>query len=183
MRTLPLFLAGVTLLTAPVVLALQGKPKQPQASPAASVSQRVGLTNVEIRYHRPAVKGRAIWGGLVPYDAVWRAGANNATTISFENAVKVAGKDVPAGTYSFFAVPTAKSWTLVLNKTAEQWGAYKYAQAEDLLRFEVQPTEAPMQEWLRYTIEPTGSSSAQVRLAWEKLAVEFSVEDGAPVAK
>ena len=180
MRTLPFFLASLTLITAPVVLAFQAKPKQPQASPAASVSLAVGTTTVAVEYHRPAVKSRVIWGELVPFDAVWRTGANEATTLRFADAVKVDGHEVPAGTYAFFAIPGKEKWTLILNKTAVQWGAFKYSAAEDQLRFEVKPAVAPLQEWLRYTIEPTGPDSAAVQLAWEKLSVQFKVESAMP---
>lgn len=183
MRTFLMFLASLTLLTAPVVVAFQGnKPKPIQASPAASISQSVGLSTVAIEYHRPAVKGRPIWGALVPYDAVWRTGANEATTIRFSDAVKVEGKDVPAGTYAFFAIPGKDKWTLILNKTAAQWGAFKYSAAEDQLRFDVKPASAPMQEWLRYSIEPSSANSAVVQLAWEKLSVQFTVEAPTPEA-
>ena len=147
----------------------------PQASPAASVSQAVGAATIAIDYHRPAVRGRAIWGELVPYGQVWRAGANEATTIRFSDAVHVAGRDVPAGTYAFFAIPGEKTWTLVLNKQADQWGAFRYDAAADVLRFEVEPRAIAPVEWLRYEIEPRGEDSAAVSLAWEKLAVEFTV--------
>jgi tetratricopeptide (TPR) repeat protein len=153
----------------------QARLQTPAASPAASVSHTIGTTAVVIDYHRPGVKGRKIWGELVPFGEVWRAGANEATTIRFDDPVKVDGKDVPAGTYAFFALPTKDKWTLILNKTAKQWGAYAYDAKEDQLRFDVQPKAVEATEWLTYTIDPAGAESATVHLRWEKLDVAFTV--------
>ena len=98
----------------------QSKVQTPWASPAASVSHTIGTTAVAIAYYRPGVKGRKIWGDLVPYDKVWRAGANDATTIRFDDPGRSTAR-TPAGTYRFFALPTKDKWTLILNKTAQQW--------------------------------------------------------------
>jgi hypothetical protein len=145
-------------------------------SPPASVSATIGTTNVVIDYHRPAVKGREIWGGLVPYSEVWRTGANDATTIRFDDPVKIDGKDVPAGTYGFFAIPTKGDWTLILNKTSKQWGAFDYDAKQDQLRWTVTPKAAPMQEWLTYTIDPLEADSATAHMHWEKLDVSFAIK-------
>lgn len=165
-----------------LAMALPAQAPKVRQSPAASVSQELGLTKLDITYHRPAVKGRVIWGNpedpgkpLVPYGQVWRAGANEATTISFSGPVKVAGHAVPAGTYAFFAIPGKERWTLILSKNAKQWGAFKYKQAEDDLRFEATPQAAPMQEWLDYTVDLRDQASAVVTLHWEKLAVSFPI--------
>jgi len=176
MRMLLLLLTAMTLSATALAAQVQSPIQLPQASPAASASLTVGPATVAIEYHRPAVKGRPIWGALVPHGQVWRTGANEATRIRFSDPVRVQGQEVPAGTYALFAIPTEKSWTMILNKKAEQWGAFSYSQAEDQLRFEVAPAAAAPQEWLRYTIEPKGESSASVQLAWEKLAVEFTIE-------
>lgn len=176
MRAFAALLAGIASLVLPAVTLAQTPLKLPQASPAASATQTIGPSSVAIEYHRPAVRERVIWGGLVPYGEVWRTGANEATTIRFSSAARVEGHEVPAGTYAFFAIPTAKSWTLILNKKSEQWGAFKYDAAEDLLRFEVEPRAHAPQEWLRYTIDPKAENSATVELAWEKLAVQFTIE-------
>lgn len=154
----------------------QTKIKLPQASPSASVKTTVGTSDVTINYHRPGVKGRKIWGALVPYGEVWRLGANNATTITFAEAVRVEGKDVPAGTYGLFAIPAQDKWTLILNKEAQQWGAYSYKQAQDLLRFDVKPQTGPFTEWMVFNITPTGEGKAVVEMAWENLRVPFTVE-------
>lgn len=147
----------------------------PQPSPAAKVGLAIGVTDVEIVYHRPGVKGRGIWGGLVPLGEVWRLGANEATTISFSTPVQVDGHDVPAGKYALFAIPGKDKWTLVLNKKAEQWGAYFYKQEEDLLRFDVKPQAGPATEWMSFSITPASEASATVEMNWESLRVPFTV--------
>jgi hypothetical protein len=148
----------------------------PQASPGSSVSQTIGTTKIAIDYHRPGVKGRQIWGGLVPYDQPWRMGANEATTLTVSTPVMIEGKELPAGKYSFFAIPGKDKWTLIINKDPEQWGAYGYDPAKDAMRLEVKPVEAPHTEWMRFTIDPAGPSSAMVTLNWEKLAVPVKVD-------
>ena len=153
--------------------------KLPQPSPSASVKTVVGVTAVTIDYHRPGVKGRKIWGGLVPWGQVWRLGANEATTITFADSVKVEGHDVPAGTYALFAIPGADKWTLILNKQAKQWGAFFYKPEEDLLRFDVQPQAGPFTEWMVFQIIPAGNGTATVEMAWETLRVPFRIETDA----
>jgi hypothetical protein len=153
--------------------------KLPQPSPGASVKTVVGTTEVTIDYHRPGVKGRKVWGELVPYGQVWRLGANDATTITFGDPVKVQGRDVPAGTYALFAIPGADRWTLIVNKQAKQWGAYFYKAEEDLLRFDVQPQTGPFTEWMAFQITPAGNGKAVVEMAWETLRVPFTVETDA----
>jgi hypothetical protein len=150
--------------------------KKVRVSPKASVLQTVGFTEVRIDYNRPGVKERVIWGGLVPYNKVWRAGANEATKFTFSTDVKINGKTIKAGSYSFFVIPTKENWTIIINKVADQWGAFEYNEAEDALRFEVTPEEGGMQEWLAYTITKTSDNSAIVRLEWEKLKVPFTIE-------
>lgn len=151
-------------------------PKLPQPSPAAKASLTVGVTDVEIVYHRPGVKGRTIWGGLVPWGEVWRLGANEATTISFSTPVKVEGHDVPAGTYGLFAIPNQDKWTLILNKKPKQWGAYFYKQEEDLLRFDVKPQTGPATEWMAFTMNPASPDSAVIEMAWDTVRVPFTVK-------
>ena len=145
-------------------------------SPKAMVKQKVGFTDVTIDFSRPGVKDRKIWGGLVPYDKVWRAGANEATTITFSDDVKINGNSLKAGRYGFFTIPTEDKWILIFNKIADQWGAFEYNEAEDGLRIEVSPEEGCWQEWLDYTITKTSDSTAIVKLEWEKLKIPFEVE-------
>jgi hypothetical protein len=154
------------------------KKEEVRISPKATGKQTVGFTNIIIDYSRPGVKGRTIWGNLVPYNAVWRAGANEATKITFASDVKINGKKLKAGSYSFFAIPTEKNWTLIFNKVADQWGAFEYNDVEDALRVEVTPEKENncWHEWLAYTITKTSDKTAIVRLEWEKLKVPFTVE-------
>jgi hypothetical protein len=144
-------------------------------SPTSTLSQEVGISRIEISFSRPGVKGRKIWGGVVPFGEVWRTGANAATVISFSHAAKVAGKPVPAGSYAFFAIPGEKTWTLILSTRAKQPGAAEYKQAEDLLRWEVAPESGPFLERLDYRVLPLDAGNATVELGWEKLRVSFPV--------
>jgi len=155
--------------------------KELRISPKAFVMQTIGLKDVSISYSRPGVKGRKIWGGLVPYDKVWRAGANEATKFIFTSDLLINGKKLTAGAYSFFAIPTKTDWTLIFNKVADQWGAFEYNQAEDAMRFTVKPQQTEFTEWLEYIfsdmkVNKDGKNSAVVNLIWEKLKVPFTVE-------
>ena len=171
-----LLLTGLTfILFFTFCINLKAQEEKIRVSPKASVMQVVGFTEVEITYSRPGVKDRKIWDGLVPYNKVWRTGANEATTIRFSTNVEIEGKKLPAGTYSFFAIPNKDEWTLIFNKTAEQWGAFEYNESEDALRVNVKPETGQMQEWLAYTITKTSDKSAVVRLEWEKVKVPFKV--------
>jgi len=159
----------------PVIMFAQNGDKV-RISPKAMVQQTVGFTDVTIEYSRPGVKEREIWGGLVPYHVVWRAGANEATKITFSNDVKINSKKLKAGSYGFFAVPTKDNWILIFNRVADQWGAFEYNEAEDALRIEVTPEEGYWKEWLAYTITKTSDNSAIIKLEWEELKVPFTVE-------
>jgi hypothetical protein len=170
---IPLFAAA--LVASASLFAQQTSLKPYQESPAASVTQTLGISTVKIDYHRPAVKGRKVWGALVPFGEVWRTGANDATTITFSDAVKVGGKDLAAGTYSFFAIPGPEAWTLIFNKTAKQWGAYDYKAADDVLRIQAKPRYAPLTEYLTYGLDVAGPDHLKAELLWEHLAVGFDV--------
>ena len=146
-----------------------------RVSPASTLSQEIGISKIELAFARPAAKGRKIWGEVVPFGQVWRAGANSATMLTLSHAAKVAGKDVPAGSYGFFVIPSERTWTLILNKKAKQWGAYDYKKEEDVLRWEVTPMAVPHQEYLEYRVLPTGLGGAVVELGWEKLRVSYPV--------
>lgn len=149
----------------------------PRVSPKASVSQRVGVTDVEILYNRPGVRGRKIWGELVPYGEVWRTGANENTTISFSTPVKVEGNELPAGTYGLHTLPTEGEWTIILSKDAEAWGSYQYKPENDAARIQVTSRRTDRAvERMRFTFEDVTDDSAEVVLAWENLEVPFTVE-------
>lgn len=165
-----LFIFGTTYLIA------QDDESKVRLSPKAETMQTIGFTDVRINYSRPGVKGREIWGGLVPYNVVWRAGANEATKFVFSSDVYIDGKYLKAGSYSFFAIPGKDEWTLIFNKVADQWGAFEYNEAEDALRIKVKPEENSFTEWLNYSITRTSDYSAIVKLEWEKLKIPFKVE-------
>ena len=148
----------------------------PRVSQKATVTQTVGLTDVTVQYCRPGVKGRVIWGELVPYDKVWRTGANEATTVSFSKPVKINGQALPAGLYSFHTIPGKTSWTLIFNKTAEQWGSYEYDATKDALRVQVTPVTGPNQKWMEFSFSDVATDHATVELAWEKLRIPFKIE-------
>lgn len=167
-----LTVVSATLLATPALADIE----LPKASPAASVALTIGTTEVEIAYHRPAVRGRQIWGGLVPFDQVWRLGANDATTIKVSDPVTIAGKQVPAGAYALFAIPGKTTWTFILSTRPKQWGAFSYKPVEDLTRFQVAPEPAEFQEWMSLSIEPKGKDAADVVFRWEKLKVAFPIQ-------
>jgi len=148
----------------------------PRPSPKATVSQQVGVTDVSIAYCRPGVKGREIWGSLVPYGEVWRTGANEATTITFSTDVTVQGTPVAAGTYGLFTLPGKDEWTVIFNKGAKLWGAYDYKKEDDVLRFTVKPQAAPFEERMTFSFPNTTTDSTDVTLNWEKLQVSFTVK-------
>lgn len=162
----------------------QNKKPQVRVSPKASVSQTVGFTEITISYSRPGVKGRKIWGGLVPFGKVWRTGANEATKITFSRNVSVNGHNLPAGSYAFFAIPGQREWTLIFNKVADQWGAFSYDKNKDsdALKIQVAPVKNEFKEWLKYTfsdmnVQKAGmKNSAVVNLEWDNLRVPFTVE-------
>jgi hypothetical protein len=164
---------GCLLLGAPV---LAQKLDLPAKSPGAKVTQTAGLTDITIEYSSPAVHGRKIWGALVPYNEVWRTGANAATRITFSKDVEIEGTQVPAGTYSFFAIPTATAWTLILNKVANQPGAFEYKKETDLLRVTVKPTAIALRERLAYLVGNFTDDAASIDLEWEKLRVSLPVK-------
>jgi hypothetical protein len=147
----------------------------PRPSPKATVSQTVGLTDVTVTYCRPTVKGRVIWGGLVPYDQVWRTGANEATTITFSDEVTIQGTKLPAGTYGLFTIPGKDDWTVIFNKGAKQWGAYEYKEADDVLRIKVTPHGDEFRELLTIWFPTVATESATVAICWEKLTVPFTI--------
>ena len=148
----------------------------PQPSPAAKVEQRIGLTDVSVEYSRPSRKERAIWGALVPYNEVWRVGANKNTLITFSTDVKVEGKDLAAGTYSFFAIPTATTWTIIFNSNTDGWGTGNYDKANNVLECTVTPISAPKQESMRFSFEKLKDNTGNLVLAWAELAVIMKIE-------
>ncbi|HTY35790.1 MAG TPA: DUF2911 domain-containing protein [Bacteroidota bacterium] len=147
----------------------------PRISQGAKITQVVGLSEVTIYYHRPGVKGREIWGGLLPYDSVWRAGANEPTLFTFSDEVTIDGKKLPAGTYRFVVFPGRTQWTVVFNSEIKNWGTMYDAQY-DVMKFTVKPEAIPHEEWMAFSFTDLTPSSAKVELAWEKMKIGFKIE-------
>jgi len=147
----------------------------PRPSQGAKIIQRVGVTDITISYHRPLVNNRKVWDALVPYGKVWRAGANENTTISFSDPVTIEGKPLDRGTYGLHMIPTADQWTVIFSKNSTSWGAFTYDEAEDALRVTVKPQPAEMHDALTYDFDQLKPDSATVVLEWEKVAVPFKV--------
>lgn len=204
----------ITMAVASLAMAQQPpKVRLPQASPAATVSQTIGVTDIAITYHRPAVKGRTVWGDIAqekvaalikansvgpgaagegtvdgapgsgkdfpmaPNGHVWRAGANEATKFTISDDVLANGQKLAAGAYSLHMIPGKDEWTVIFNKTADQWGSFRYDAKQDALRIKVKPVwRNDAQEQLSYEIPAVGTNSAQVVLRWEKIAVPFTLE-------
>lgn len=152
----------------------------PRPSPKAQIMQSVGLNDITVSYNRPAVRDRQIWGALVPYDQVWRTGANEATTINFSRDAMVNGKAVPAGIYSLHTIPGRDKWTVILNREAEQWGSYQYDATKDLLRFEVAPMAIPAQERMTFSFPVVTDDMAVLALDWEKVRVPITIHVDTP---
>jgi len=148
----------------------------PQASPKAEVGQTVGLTEIRVTYGRPAVQGRAIWGGLVPYDKVWRAGANDNTVVTFSTPVKVGGMALAAGSYGLHMVPARAAWTVIFSNQAHAWGSFTYDAKEDAARVTVTPVPAEASERLAYTFDDPTENTVVLSLRWEHLRVPIPIE-------
>ncbi|MFT3841545.1 MAG: DUF2911 domain-containing protein [Myxococcaceae bacterium] len=156
--------------------------KLPQQSPAATVSQQVGLTDITVSYHRPGVGGRAIWGELVPYGDTWRAGANENTTITFSSDAKVEGKAIKAGTYGLHMIPVkGKDWTVAFSNVSSAWGSFTYDQKEDALRVTVKPHPIDtVEERLSYRFDNPTDTTVTLVMSWEKLAVPMAISVETP---
>ena len=167
------------LLTAAIVFAvgLTQAQQLPQKSPHSSVSYVLGVTDITITYSAPAVRDRDIWGSLVPYNEVWRAGANEATVMTFSTDVTIEGEPLAAGSYAFFLTPKdADKWTAHFNTVTDQWGAYNYDASKDALSVDVEVKGSSVtEERLNYSINEFSPESGYIRLAWEKKRVYIRV--------
>lgn len=148
----------------------------PRVSPGAKVSQTIGLTDFTLTYSRPGVKGRKIWGELVPYGEVWRTGANEATTFECSDAVTIGDKTLAAGTYSFYTLPGAGEWEVIFSHAKGAWGSSEYTPEKDALRIKVKPQEATHQEWMTIGFENLSPASGDLVIRWEKLMVAIAVQ-------
>lgn len=147
----------------------------PVPSPWGQVSQKIGLTTVTVSYSRPSMKSRKIFGSLVPFDQVWRTGANQCTRIDFNTDITVGGQKIPAGTYALFTIPSQNQWTIILNKDAEQWGAYNYKQDLDVMRFTVTPQSSAPVESMTFTFTDVKPGTAMLELTWETTKIAFPI--------
>lgn len=151
----------------------QTEDKADRPSPPRSATAVVNSGEVTIDYSTPAVKGRKVWGDLVPYDKVWRAGANEATTITFQNDVTIDGTFVAAGKYALFIIPTQKDWVVIINSVWDQWGAYNYDESKDVKRIVVKPKKLKdLEERLTYKITDSG----EVTMMWDHTSISFNVQ-------
>ena len=148
----------------------------PEASPAATVTQHVGLTDIQINYARPGAKGRKVFGGLVPYGKVWRTGANTATKISFNTPVKLNGTEIAAGTYELFTIPGATEWTVIIHQNMSQWGAYAYDEKNDVARIKATAVAVPAAlESLDISFNDLRDESATLNISWENTRVPIAL--------
>lgn len=173
---LRIFLLSLPLLVVSSVSSAQSLVLDlPLQSQRAEISQRIGITDVTISYHRPLVNNRKVWGDLVPYGSVWRAGANENTTITFSDPVMVEGKQLDKGTYGLHMIPNADEWTIIFSRNSTSWGSFTYNQTEDALRVNVKPKTDDMHNALTYDFDQLQPDSAVVEMEWEKVAVPFKV--------
>jgi Protein of unknown function (DUF2911)/Tetratricopeptide repeat len=147
----------------------------PRASQHAKVSQRIGITDITINYHRPLANGREIWGKVVPYGQVWRAGANENTTISFSDPVTIEGQPLDKGTYGLHMIPDTNEWTVIFSKDSTSWGSFSYKQENDALRVKVKPQATDLHNALAYDFDDIKPDSTVVIMSWDKVAVPFKV--------
>lgn len=186
-----IFLIAIILFIASINIF--GQATFPRASQKSTVTQTVGDTEISIIYYRPNAKGRAIWGCqttdvipkggvtydcLVPSGQVWRTGANDATVFEISNDVTINGQKLPKGKYSLHTIPNANEWTIIFNKTWNQWGSYQYDEKQDALRITAKPVAGDMKETMTIGIEDVKEDSANVVIAWDKIRVPFTVDIG-----
>ncbi|GAA4275159.1 hypothetical protein GCM10022258_44550 [Aquimarina gracilis] len=148
----------------------------PKTSKKASISQQIGITTITIDYHRPAVRNRIIWGKLLPYGKVWRAGAEESTTITFMDNVLVNGKSIGPGKYGLHMIPGAASFTIIFSKNHTQWGSFYYKQEEDALRIKVPIEKVNFHEYLKYDFDPISENKVGITMSWEEIGITFEVE-------
>ena len=149
--------------------------KLPRASQHALVTQRIGITDITINYHRPVANGRQIWGKLVPYGQIWRAGANENTTITFTDPVTIEGQALDKGTYGLHMIPGENEWTVIFSKNSTAWGSFTYKQEEDALRVTVKPQPTDLHDTLAYDFDDVKPDSTVATMRWDKVAVPFKV--------
>jgi hypothetical protein len=173
---LKLFHLSVVLIFILSLTATGQEFRPPRPSPDATVSQNVGITTITIDYSSPGVKGRKIWGDLVPYGKIWRTGANEVTSITFSNPVKVNGNELPAGTYGIHTIPGENEWEIIFSKDTKVDDPMTYDEKKDALHIKVKPESNPFTERMAFTFTDMTDNSANVNLIWENLKVPFKIE-------
>ena len=165
-------LVSLSFLIAFLFIGNNASSQDKKASPATTATGKSGNVNITINYSSPSVKGRKIWGDLVPFGKVWRTGADEATIIETDGDLKIEGQKLPKGKYSLFTIPEEKSWTIIINKKANQWGAYSYKQEDDVLRVKVKPGKsASFNESLGFVV-----ADGKVSIRWENMEVSFKAQ-------
>jgi len=147
----------------------------PRQSQHALTMQRIGITDITINYHRPLANGRQVWGKLVPYGQVWRAGANENTTITFTDPVTIEGQPLDKGTYGLHMIPGETQWTVIFSKDSAAWGSFSYKQGDDALRVAVKPQAAEAHDALAYDFDDVKPDSTVITMRWDKVAVPFKI--------
>ena len=176
MKNKNLSILGIVVLTLLSFRSMAQQLKTPAPSPTQTLKQNFALGDITIEYSRPSVKGRVVFGDLVPYDKLWRTGANASTKITFSDKVKLEGTDVPAGTYSLYTIPGKTEWTIILNKNTTLWGTDGYKQEEDIARFKVKSmTMNDKVETFTINVADVTAASANVDIIWEKTRVVFNI--------
>ncbi len=157
-----------------VIIRQQSEPDTLKGSLTAEATGKIGITEIKIAYHSPAVRGRIIWGGLVPFDKVWVTGAHMATSIEFGHDVEIGGATISAGKYAFFTIPGKDEWTVIINTNWQQHLTDKYDEAQDVVRLKVKPEqEGKNQERLLYVIEAEGNNSGEIVMYWERIEISI----------
>lgn len=150
--------------------------KQQPLSPRKSAMTVVGKDSIRIDYAAPSVRGRVIWGQLVPYNKIWVTGAHMATWIQFDKPLRIAGKEIPPGKYALFTIPGQDTWTVIINKNWNQHQADHYKESEDVMRFNVKPERTNnMTEQLNYSIVPVDKNEGKITISWEKISISFEI--------
>ncbi len=179
MRTRTRLLALAVLISAAWPVRLSAQYSQldlPRESQHATVMQRIGTTDITIDYSRPSVKGRTVWGDIVPYDQIWRAGANENTILTTTNDITIEGTKLPAGSYGLHMIPTKSTWTIILSKDHQAWGSFFYKQEKDAMRATVSPRSCAMTEQVTYDFADVRPDGATLVMRWEKLEVPIQID-------
>lgn len=170
-----LLAAVAALALAAPAIAQPGQPELPQASPSARVEQQVGVNKFSVTYSSPGVKGRPIWGELVPYGELWRTGANAATQLEAAKDFSIGGTKVPAGTYALYTIPGKTTWTVILNKNPNAGGTRGYDEKNDVARITVTPAQSPARERLTFLFAETTDDATRLDLEWDTLRVSVPI--------